>query len=133
MQMNPPDYLILALTLILICYVLFSITVFFVGRKFKVIAWISVVPDCIILFKRLLGDPEVPRSRKIVLLAILAYLVLPIDIIPDFIPFIGQLDDIIIAVFLLRRLLKSIGADKVRSHWPGSEKSLSKILKLTKG
>jgi len=131
--MNPPEYLILALTVILLCYALFSIIVFFVGRKYKILAWISVVPDCIVLFKRLLGDPEVPRSRKIILLAILAYLVLPIDIIPDFIPVIGQLDDIIITVFLLRRLLKSIGADKVRSHWPGSEKSLSRILKLTKG
>src|SRR5436309_4711412 len=54
------------------------------------------IPDCIVLFKRLLGDPRVPRRAKIAVALLIPYLALPFDLIPDFIPVAGQLDDAVL-------------------------------------
>ena len=54
------------------------------------------VPDCLVLFRRLLGDARVSRPRKLLLIATVGYLAFPLDLIPDFIPVLGQLDDILL-------------------------------------
>ncbi len=54
------------------------------------------VPDCLVLFKRLLGDGRVPRTGKLMLFGVAGYVAFPLDLIPDFIPVLGQLDDIVI-------------------------------------
>ncbi len=56
-------------------------------------ALVRFVPDCLVLFRRLAADPRVPRRRKLLLAALAGYLVFPLDLIPDFLPVIGQLDD----------------------------------------
>lgn len=63
------------------------------GRRSEARALARFIPDCLILFRRLLADDRIPRSRKLVLVALLAYLALPFDLVPDFIPVAGQLDD----------------------------------------
>ena len=88
------------------------------------------VPDCLVLFKRLLGDPRVPRRRKLVLGALAVYLALPIDVVPDFIPVAGQLDDAILVALVLRSLVRGAGSAVVREHWPGPEESLRIVLRL---
>jgi uncharacterized membrane protein YkvA (DUF1232 family) len=89
------------------------------------------LPDCIVLFRRLLSDTRVPRSRKLPLAALVAYLASPIDLVPDFIPVLGQLDDALVAAFVLRRLLRTPGAPElIREHWPGPESSLKTVLAL---
>ncbi len=60
------------------------------------------IPDCLVLFRRLLADGRVPRVRKLALVLMLGYLVLPIDLIPDFIPVAGQLDDAILVALTLQ-------------------------------
>jgi len=60
------------------------------------------VPDKLALVRRLAADPETPRRHRLLLLALAAYLVSPIDLIPDFIPVLGQLDDAIAVVIVLR-------------------------------
>ena len=88
------------------------------------------VPDCLVLFKRLLGDKRVPRGRKIALALLAGYLAMPVDLVPDFIPVAGQLDDAILVALVLRSLVRGAGSDVVREHWPGPEESLRVVLRL---
>jgi uncharacterized membrane protein YkvA (DUF1232 family) len=77
------------------------------------------IPDCIVLFRRLLGDARIPRRRKLALVALVAYLASPIDLIPDFIPVVGLLDDALLVVLVLRFVLRSADEDLLAEHWPG--------------
>lgn len=89
------------------------------------------VPDCLVLFKRLLGDPRVPRRRKALLGVVVGYLAMPFDLIPDFIPVIGLLDDALVVVLALRAVIGRGGAgrDRLREHWPGPDASLALLLR----
>jgi uncharacterized membrane protein YkvA (DUF1232 family) len=60
---------------------------------------------------------------------LLAYLLSPIDLVPDFIPVIGYADDAVIVALVLRSVIKRAGADAIRRHWPGSPAGLDVILK----
>ena len=88
------------------------------------------VPDCAVLFSRLLRDPRVPRRRKLILAALVGYLALPFDLVPDFIPVAGQLDDALIAALALRRVLRRAGEPLLREHWPGPDRSLALVLRF---
>jgi uncharacterized membrane protein YkvA (DUF1232 family) len=100
------------------------------GRRAEARALARFVPDCLILISRLMRDDRVPRRRKLLLAGLLGYLALPFDLVPDFIPVVGQLDDVLIVALVLRRLLRSEGADLVREHWPGPEPSLALLLRV---
>ena len=67
------------------------------------------IPDCIVLFKRLLRDPRVPGRAKLAIGLLIPYLAMPFDLIPDFIPVAGQLDDAILVALVLRRLASCNG------------------------
>jgi uncharacterized membrane protein YkvA (DUF1232 family) len=101
-----------------------------VGRGADARAWARFVPDCLVLFKRLAGDPRVPRSRKLLLGAMIGYLALPFDLVPDVIPIAGQLDDAIIVALVLRALLRGAGDAPLREHWPGPAGSLRLVFRL---
>jgi uncharacterized membrane protein YkvA (DUF1232 family) len=90
----------------------------------------TFIPDCIVLVTRLARDPRVPRWRKLPLLALVGYLELPFDLVPDFIPVAGQLDDVIIVALVLRSFVRSGDRDLVRELWPGPDQSLALILRL---
>jgi len=77
------------------------------------------VPHCAVLFKRLLTDRRVPSRWKLASGFALVYLAIPIDLVPDFIPIAGQLDDAILVALVLRGLLRSAGPQLVRENWPG--------------
>jgi uncharacterized membrane protein YkvA (DUF1232 family) len=89
------------------------------------------IPDCVVLMRRLLGDARVPRGHKLMLVLLIPYLASPIDLIPDFIPVIGLLDDALLVTFVLRRVLRAGGEPLLREHWPGPERSLNVLLQLT--
>ena len=114
----------------LILYALALLVLVIAGRRTQARAFATFVPDCVVLFKRLLGDPAVPRGRKVLLALLVAYLAMPIDLVPDFIPVAGQLDDAILVALVLRRLLRGAGPALVQQHWPGPEQSLRVILRL---
>jgi uncharacterized membrane protein YkvA (DUF1232 family) len=82
----------------------FAIWLVAVGRREDARALATFVPDCIVLVTRLARDPRVPRRRKLLLFALVGYLALPFDLVPDFIPVAGQLDDVIIVALVLRHL-----------------------------
>ena len=88
------------------------------------------LPDCFVLFQRLLRDPRVPWRAKVAVGLLVPYLASPIDLIPDFLPVIGQLDDAALAALALRYVARRAGTDLIRHHWPGSESGLQTILRL---
>jgi uncharacterized membrane protein YkvA (DUF1232 family) len=96
-------------------------------------ALVRFVPDCLVLFKRLLGDARVPRRHKLMLAGLVAYLAMPFDLIPDFIPVIGLLDDAFLVGLALRTLVRGSGGSLVREHWPGPAESLEPVLRLAGG
>lgn len=100
------------------------------GRRSDARALARFVPDCLVLFRRLLGDPGVARARKALLGLVVLYLAMPFDLIPDFIPVAGQVDDAIIVGLVLRGLVRSAGPELVRRHWPGPEESLRALMRL---
>jgi uncharacterized membrane protein YkvA (DUF1232 family) len=100
------------------------------GRDGRARALAGFIPDCVVLFKRLLQDDRIPRRRKRLVVATLAYLALPFDLVPDFIPVAGQLDDAIVVAFALRSVLRSGGPALLREHWPGPPQSLRVIERL---
>lgn len=103
------------------------------GRGEDARAVIGVVPDCVVLFRRLMRDERVPRRRKLLVGAMIAYLVMPLDLVPDFVPVAGQLDDVLIVALVLRTVLRSAGPDLLREHWPGPPASLNALMRLTYG
>jgi uncharacterized membrane protein YkvA (DUF1232 family) len=122
---------LIVLAVVLALYALLVLALFLAGRRTDARAVAGFVPDCIVLFKRLLADPAVPRRRKVLLALLVAYLAMPIDLVPDFIPVAGQLDDAILVGLVLRGLVRGGGPDLVRRHWPGPEQSLRVILRLS--
>jgi uncharacterized membrane protein YkvA (DUF1232 family) len=89
-----------------------------------------VVPDLGRLFLRLARDRRVSPLRRLQLIVLGAYLVSPIDLIPDFIPGIGHLDDAAVAAVVLRGVVRSAGPEVVAEHWPGSARTLNVVLRL---
>ena len=122
---------LIVLGVLLALYALVVLALVIAGRRSDARALAGFVPDCVVLFKRLLGDPAVPRRRKVLLALMVAYLAMPIDLIPDFIPVAGQLDDAILVGLVLRGLVRGGGPALVRRHWPGPEGSLRVILRLS--
>jgi uncharacterized membrane protein YkvA (DUF1232 family) len=88
------------------------------------------VPDCAVLFQRLLRDKRVPRSAKALLAVVVPYLLSPIDLIPDFIPVLGQLDDALIVVAVFGYVARRAGRNVLEELWPGSERGLRVVLAL---
>jgi uncharacterized membrane protein YkvA (DUF1232 family) len=100
------------------------------GRRESARALAGFIPDCVLLCSRLIRDPRVPRRKKLLLIGLVAYLALPFDLVPDFIPIAGQLDDVIVVTLALRSLLRGGGEPLVRAHWPGPDSTLALVLKL---
>jgi uncharacterized membrane protein YkvA (DUF1232 family) len=119
-----------SLAILALVYAAFVLWLVVVGRRHDARALARFIPDCVVLISRLAREPRVPRRRKLLLLAVLGYLVVPVDLIPDFIPVAGQLDDALIVALVLRSLIKSGGAQLVTELWPGPESSLRLILAI---
>lgn len=88
---------------------------------------LRLLPDTLRLLHRLAVDATLPRSVRARLWLLFAYLAIPVDIIPDFIPVIGYADDAIIACAVLRSVVRRAGADAIRRHWPGSDEGLAAL------
>jgi uncharacterized membrane protein YkvA (DUF1232 family) len=124
------QWLLLVAACILVVYAAFVIALMVVGRWQGARAVARFIPDCVVLVRRLLGDPRVPRRHKLLLGALVAYLALPVDLVPDFIPVAGHVDDALVLALALRGVLRRSGAELLREHWPGSEASLAVVLRL---
>jgi uncharacterized membrane protein YkvA (DUF1232 family) len=121
---------VVTLGVALVAYAAGVLALILAGRRDDARALAGFIPDCVVLFKRLLADPRVPRRRKALLAGLIAYLAMPIDLVPDVIPVAGQLDDAILVVAVLRAVLRGSGEVLLCEHWPGPERPLRVIRRL---
>jgi uncharacterized membrane protein YkvA (DUF1232 family) len=75
----------------------------------------------------LLADPAVPTAVKVVLVAVAAYLASPLDLLPDFIPFVGYLDDVLLAAVVVDGLVNYLDRSLLLRYWPGRPESLETV------
>src|SRR5215212_6926059 len=88
-------------------------------RDVSAVEVVRLVPDVLRLTRDLLLDRTAPRGVRVALVVLLGWLVSPIDLIPEFIPVLGPLDDVIVAVLVLRYVRRRLGADEMRRRWRG--------------
>lgn len=119
-----------AIAAVIVLYLVCVVALMVVGRREQAAALARFVPDCAVLFARVARDPRVPRRHKALLVGVGAYLAMPIDLIPDFIPVAGQLDDAIVVGLALRAVLRSAGHELLAEHWPGPASSLAMVERL---
>ena len=89
----------------------------------------KVAPDVVRLLRGLAADPAAPRWR---LGLLLAYLALPFDLIPDFIPVLGYADDVIVVAWVLRSVVRRAGPEVVERHWTGTPEGLALLRRLVR-
>jgi uncharacterized membrane protein YkvA (DUF1232 family) len=123
-------WLAISMAAFAILYALFVGWLIVRGRGDDARALARFIPDCIVLVTRLAREPRVPRRRKLLLLALVGYLSMPFDLVPDFVPVVGQLDDAIIVALVLRHFVRAGGESLIRELWPGPERSLALILRV---
>jgi len=121
--------LALGLAVVVLLWLVLVLGLLVAGRREDARALATVIPDCIVLVSRLMGDSRVPRRHKLLLAGLLGYLALPFDLVPDFIPVAGQLDDALLVALVLRGFVRSGGDELIREHWPGPERSLQLVLR----
>ncbi len=119
----------LLLTLILV-YGMVVAALVALGRRTDARAVAGFMPDCGRLIRGLLAHPSTTTAQRGALLALLVYLALPFDLIPDFLPVVGVLDDAILVSLALRWLLATHPEDAIRASWPGPERSLQLVLRV---
>jgi uncharacterized membrane protein YkvA (DUF1232 family) len=91
---------------------------------------VRLLPDVLRLVRRLAGDASLPRGIRWRLGLLLAYLALPIDLVPDFIPVAGYADDVLLIAWVLRSVVRTAGPGALERHWPGSTQGLDVVRRL---
>ena len=91
---------------------------------------IRVIPDVLRLLRALVTDGAVPLDVRIVLVGLIAWILSPIDLIPEFIPGLGPLDDVIVAVVAMRYTRRRIGIDGISARWTGSDDGLRLLVRV---
>lgn len=115
-----------------VLWLLAVLILLWLGRKTLARELISLLPNLLHLLRGLLGDERVPRSSKALLVLGVMWLASPIDLIPEFLPGIGALDDAVVAGLVLRHLVRRAGPDVVRDHWRGDPRTLSVLLRAAR-
>jgi uncharacterized membrane protein YkvA (DUF1232 family) len=93
---------------------------------------VRLLPDLLRLLRRLAADSTVPRGARVRLALLLAYLAIPFDLVPDFVPVLGYADDAIVVSLVLRSVVRRAGSPAVRRHWPGTDDGLAALARLTR-
>jgi uncharacterized membrane protein YkvA (DUF1232 family) len=91
---------------------------------------LRLVPDVVRLLGRIVRSPAVPTRSRVALAVLLGYLLMPIDLVPDFVPVIGYADDAIVVALALRIAVRSAGRPAIERLWPGTERGLAALLRL---
>jgi uncharacterized membrane protein YkvA (DUF1232 family) len=110
----------IALGLIAVWAVLVAVLWVFRPRDVRLRELVRIVPDLLRLVRGLIADRAVPLGARLALAGLLVWLLSPIDLIPEFIPVLGPLDDVIVAVLVLRYVRRRVGLDELQRRWPGT-------------
>ena len=97
------------------------------GAKRTVIYYMKQLPAYLRLLGGLLMDRRVAVGDKLLVAGAMAYIMMPLDVIPDFIPFIGEVDDVFILVLALQRLVSNAGRSVLTAHWTGAMEDLADL------
>ena len=103
------------------------------GRRSQARELATLIPNLVVLFRGLLGDPRVSRSSKRWLWFAIVWLISPVDLIPEFVPVAGPLDDAIVAALVLRHVLRRTDRAVLVDHWRGDPSTLDAIVHLGRG
>lgn len=122
--------LLIAIAVVAFLWVVAIAALWVFGRKVAAKQLARAIPDLVALCRGLMGDPRVPFGSKVLVGAALAWVLSPIDLVPEFIPVLGPLDDVIVVGLVLRHLIKRAGPDVVQAHWRGDPRLLRTALRL---
>ena len=123
---------VVAIVVVVALYLVLVLALIISGRHVAAKELALLVPNLVLLFKDLLRDPAVPRGPKIALGIGVVWLISPIDLLPEFLPVLGPLDDAVVAALVLRYLVRRAGPDVVRRHWRGDPATLDAILRVAR-
>jgi uncharacterized membrane protein YkvA (DUF1232 family) len=110
------------------CYVIAVLALVLAGRRVAARELALLLPNLVLLFHGLLRDPRVPKRSKALLLVAIGWIASPIDLIPEFVPVLGPLDDAVVAALVLRRVARSAGPTVVQEHWRGDPATMARLL-----
>ena len=131
---GPVDFVQVALVAFVVVLGLWALVVVVVWRAApsgsSALDVVRLLPDLLRMTAGLARDPRTPRSCKIALGGLAVWLASPIDLIPEFLPVIGPLDDIVVTAIVLRWVGRRVGVDALRAHWPGSDQGFELVLRL---
>jgi len=91
---------------------------------------VRVIPDVVRLVRALIGDPVVPLPVKVALVSLMVWLLSPIDLIPEFIPVLGPVDDAVMAVLVLRYVRRRLGIEALQSRWAGTPQGFALLTRI---
>ena len=123
---------VIAIVAVVVVWTVAIVALTAVGRRVAAKELATLIPNLLVLFKGLLTDARVPTGSKVLLGCAIVWLVSPIDLVPEFVPVLGPVDDAIVAALVLRHLARVAGADVVRDHWRGDARTLETILRLAR-
>ena len=121
--------LLIVLAVTVAVYAVIVAVLFVSGRRTAASEVAKLLPNLLRLFKGLVRDPRVPRRTKVLLIVGAAWVASPIDLIPEFIPVLGPLDDAVVAALILRHVLRTAGSEVVTEHWHGDPATLDRLLR----
>ena len=122
--------LLIALGVVVAVWVVAIGGLWFFGRKIAAKQLARAIPDLVALCRGLVSDPRVPLGSKLLVGGALVWVPSPIDLVPEFIPLLGPLDDVIVVGLVLRHLIKRAGVEVVQEHWRGDPRVLRTALRL---
>ncbi|OBG93963.1 hypothetical protein A5697_03110 [Mycobacterium sp. E3251] len=128
-----PDWWMIAIGIVsafAVIWLALAVTFWLTRPQVKMQDLVRLLPDVLRLLKRLAADTDLPRRIRIALVALIAFVVSPIDLIPDAIPVIGFADDVIIVGLVLRWISRTAGPGALAKHWPGTPDGLATLCKL---
>ncbi len=125
------QWALIALAIFVLLGLVAAATLALIKRKASRLA--GQAPEVRVLCQGLIDDPRVLPHHRLVLRALARYLDLPLDLIPDFIPIVGRLDDAVITALAIRVAMRSANAELIRQHWPGPQPPPRSIVRRAKG
>lgn len=91
---------------------------------------LRIIPDTVRLIRGLIADRSAPLSVRVVLVGLLVWIISPIDLIPEFIPVFGPLDDVVVAIVAMRYVRRRLGTSELRRRWPGSDDGFALLTRV---
>lgn len=116
--------------LVLLWALVLALLLVFRPRGVQLRELIRVVPDVLRLLRSLIGDRSTPLDVRLVLGFLVLWILSPIDLIPEFIPLLGPLDDVVVATVALRYTRRRLGIEELRRRWSGTDDSFALLVRI---